>query len=80
MATMLLTVLKVALIAFIVAGLASITVSVVLRSRRTKPDLSEAYEAECGAPMAGNWTRPIEDNNLIIAEDPDWPGRLGPPR
>lgn len=84
MAIMLLTVLKIALVAFIAAGLATITVIVILRSRRGKPDLSEALEARYGAPMACNWTRPIKDNNPIVAEetvdeDPDWPGRLSPP-
>jgi hypothetical protein len=31
--------------------------------------------------MAGNWTRPIENNHLTVVEetideDPNWPGRL----
>jgi hypothetical protein len=33
-------------------------------------DLSVPYAARYGAPMAGNWTPPIEDNVQIVAEEP----------
>ena len=65
-------VLKLALVAFLVAAVLFIVVTGLRRWRRDPGlvDLSEAYAARYGAPMAGNWTPPIEDNTQIVAEQP----------
>jgi hypothetical protein len=65
-------ILKLALVAFIVAAVVFIVVTGIRRWRKDPDlvDLSEAYAARYGAPMAGNWTPPIDDNVQIVAEEP----------
>ncbi|MGW4098294.1 hypothetical protein [Mycobacterium sp. NPDC004974] len=65
-------VLKIALIVFIVAALLFIAATGLRRWRKDPGlvDLSVPYAARYGAPMAGNWTPPIEDNVQIVAEEP----------
>ena len=65
-------ILKIALVAFIVVAVLFI-VAVGIRRWRQDPgvvDLSGPFAARYGAPMAGNWTPPIEDNVQIVAEEP----------
>ena len=60
------------LIIFIVGGLAVIVVTGFRRWRanRVNPDLREAYWADYGKTMGGNWTSPIPDPHPIVAEEP----------
>jgi hypothetical protein len=60
------------LIIFIVGGLAVIVVTGFRRWRanRVNPDFREAYWADCGKTMGGNWTSPIPDPHPIVAEEP----------
>ncbi|WP_166907702.1 hypothetical protein [Mycobacterium sp. DL440] len=65
-------ILKLALVAFLVAAVAFIVVTGIRRWRKDPGlvDLSDAYAARYGVPMAGNWTPPVEDNVQIVAEEP----------
>lgn len=65
-------ILKIALVAFIVVAVLFIVARGIRRWRQDPSlvDLSEAYAARYGAPMAGHWTPPIEDNVRIVAEEP----------
>lgn len=69
---------QIALLTFLRVSVAVIVVvsGIRWRSSRITPDFSEAFNARYGAPMAGGWTGPIEDNVQIVAEEPD---RDGPP-
>lgn len=64
-------VLKIALVVFIVTALLFILATGVRRWRKDPDvvDLSGPLAARYGAPMAGNWTLPIEDNVQIVAEE-----------
>lgn len=65
-------ILKIALVAFIVAAVVFVVVTGIRRWREDPGvvDLSSPFAARYGAPMAGNWTPPIEDNVQIVAEEP----------
>lgn len=77
----LLTVAKVALIAFLVGAVLVLAVGAYRRRRSARLDFKDATEARYGSVMAGNWTPPIENNNPTVVEetideDPNWPNRL----
>lgn len=65
-------ILKLVLVAFILAAVVFIVVTGVRRWRKDPSvvDLSGPLAARYGAPMAGNWTPTIEDNVQIVAEEP----------
>lgn len=78
---MLLTVAKVARIAFLVGAVLVLAVETYRRRRTARLDFKDATEARYGSVIAGNWTPPIENNNPAVVggtvdEGPYWPGRL----
>lgn len=62
---------QMALLAFIVGGLAVLVVSSLRRWRasRVNFEFKEPFEAVEGTTMAGIWTGPIEVNTQIVAEE-----------
>lgn len=62
---------KFALVVFLVVAVVFIVVTGFRRWRKNPGavDLSGPFAARYGAPMAGNWTPPIQDNVQIVAEE-----------